>query len=52
MLVLTLKEGERLDVGEDVHIHIRRIKGGWVRLVIDAPKEVELQRVRAEPKDK
>lgn len=52
MLVLTLKEGERLDVGDNVHIHIKKIKGGWVRLVIDAPKEVELRRVRSEPKDK
>ncbi|MEE2752178.1 MAG: carbon storage regulator [Myxococcota bacterium] len=45
MLVLTQREGEVLEVGDNVRIHIKRIKGNWVRLVIDAPPEVSLQRV-------
>ena len=47
MLVLTQKEGEVLQVGPDVRIHIKRIKGNWVRLCIDAPKSVHLQRIPA-----
>jgi sRNA-binding carbon storage regulator CsrA len=47
MLVLTQKEGEILQVGKDVRIFIKRIKGNWVRLCIDAPKEVELKRIPA-----
>ncbi len=45
MLVLTQKEGEILQVGDDVRIYIKRIKGNWVRLCIDAPPEVKLQRI-------
>ncbi len=51
MLVLTQREGEILEVGENVRIHIKRIKGNWVRLVIDAPPEVSLQRIAAEPEE-
>ena len=47
MLVLTQKEGEILQVGDDVRIYIKRIKGNWVRLCIDAPPEVKLHRVPA-----
>lgn len=47
MLVLTQKEGEILQVGDDVRIYIKRIKGNWVRLCIDAPREVELKRIPA-----
>ena len=45
MLVLTQKEGEILQVGDDVRIYIKRVKGNWVRLCIDAPREVEIQRI-------
>ena len=47
MLVLTQKEGEILQVGDNVRIYIKRIKGNWVRLCIDAPPEVKLQRIPA-----
>ena len=47
MLVLTQKEGEILQVGDDVRIYIKRIKGNWVRLCIDAPRDVRLQRIPA-----
>lgn len=50
MLVLTQKEGEILQVGDDVRIYIKRIKGNWVRLCIDAPKDVELRRIPAPAK--
>jgi carbon storage regulator len=48
MLVLTQKEGEILQIGENVRIHIKRVKGNWVRLCIDAPREITLQRIPAE----
>lgn len=47
MLVLTQKEGEILQVGDDVRIYIKPIKGNWVRLCIDAPQSVELRRIPA-----
>ena len=48
VLVLTHKEGEVLQIGQDVRIHVKRIKGNWVRLCIDAPRDVELVRLTAE----
>lgn len=45
MLVLTQREGEILQVGDDVRIYIKRIKGHWVKLCIDAPPHVALQRI-------
>ncbi len=50
MLVLTQKEGEILQVGDDVRIYIKRIRGNWVRLCIDAPREIELKRIPAPSK--
>lgn len=48
MLVLTQREGEILQVGENVRIYIKRIRGNQVRLCIDAPREVTLLRIPAE----
>jgi carbon storage regulator len=45
MLVLTHKEGEVLQIGDDIRVHVKRIKGNWVRLCIDAPRHVELRRL-------
>ena len=51
MLVLTQREGEILQIGDDVRIYIKRIRGGAVRLCIDAPDDVELQRIPAPEPD-
>jgi carbon storage regulator len=48
VLVLTQKEGEVLQIGDDIRIYIKRVKGNWVRLCIDAPREVPLLRIPAE----
>ena len=48
MLVLTHKEGEVLQIGDDIRIHVKRIKGNWVRLCIDAPRNVELRSLSAQ----
>lgn len=45
MLVLTQKEGEVLQIGDDIKIYIKRVKGNWVRLCIDAPREIPLLRI-------
>ena len=47
MLVLTQKEGEVLQVGDNVRIYIKRIRGNQVRLCIDAPRDVTLLRIPA-----
>ena len=44
MLVLSRRVGESMTIGEDVTITILRVKGDHVRLGIDAPKEVVVQR--------
>jgi len=44
MLVLTRKESETLIIGDDIKLTILSVKGGQVRVGIDAPKEVSIQR--------
>ena len=49
MLVITHQEGDLLKIGDDIRVLVRRARGGWVRLAIDAPRSVKLERVAAEP---
>lgn len=44
MLVLTRKTGERIHLGDDIWIEVLEVRGGTVRLGIDAPKDVEVYR--------
>jgi carbon storage regulator len=44
MLVLTRRPGESIIVGEDIVITVIEIKGGQVRIGIDAPREVDVYR--------
>lgn len=44
MLVLTRKIGEGIVIGDDVTIKIIEIKGGNIRLGIDAPKDKKIYR--------
>lgn len=44
MLILTRRIGETLMIGNDVSITVLDVKGGQVRLGIDAPKEVAVHR--------
>jgi carbon storage regulator len=46
MLVISHQEGDILQIGDDVRIMIRQVKGGWVRLAIDAPREVPITRIQ------
>lgn len=51
MLVMTHREGEVLEIGPDIRVYIKRVRGNWVRIGIDAPKDVKLNRVRVERED-
>jgi len=44
MLVLKRKEGQAIDVGENVRIILKEVRGGHVKVVILAPKEVRVTR--------
>ena len=44
MLVLTRKRGERILVGDDIVITILDIKGDAIRIGVDAPSGVRIQR--------
>ena len=44
MLILTRREGESVLIGDDVTITVLRVKGNQVRLGINAPKNVAVQR--------
>jgi len=44
MLVLTRRENESLVIGENIKLTILAVKGGQVRVGIDAPKEVSIHR--------
>ncbi len=44
MLVLTRKSGEAITIGEDIHVKVISIKGGQVRIGIDAPRDVNVNR--------
>ena len=44
MLVLTRKIGELIVIGDDIKIKIVEIKGKQVRIGIEAPRNVEINR--------
>jgi len=44
MLILTRKSGETITIGEEIHVKVLSIKGGQVRIGIDAPRDVNVNR--------
>ena len=44
MLVLTRKSGESIVIGDDVVITVLEIRGGQVRLGVEAPRDVVIHR--------
>ncbi|MDG6777554.1 carbon storage regulator CsrA [Thiomicrorhabdus sp. zzn3] len=44
MLVLTRKEGESLLIGDNIKLTVLAVKGGQVRVGIQAPQEVNIHR--------
>ena len=44
MLVLTRKTGEGIIIGDNIKITVIELKGGAVRIGIDAPREMKVHR--------
>jgi carbon storage regulator len=44
MLILTRREGESVRIGENVTVTVLRVKGSQVRIGVNAPKDVAVQR--------
>ncbi len=44
MLILTRRTGETLMIGDDVKITVLGVKGGQVKIGIDAPREIAVHR--------
>lgn len=44
MLVLSRKIGEKIHVGSDITIEVRRVAGNRVTLAVEAPREVRILR--------
>ena len=44
MLVLSRKGGERIHIGNDVFVEVRRVAGNRVTLAVNAPKNVRILR--------
>lgn len=49
MLVLSRKAGERIHVGDDITVEVRRVAGNRVTLAIEAPRSVRILRGELEP---
>jgi len=52
MLVLTRKVGEEIIIGDKIHITVVAIERGKVRIGIDAPKEIVVDRQEVHDKRK
>lgn len=44
MLVLTRKVGEAIKINDDISFRVLGIKGGQVRIGVEAPKDVQVHR--------
>ena len=44
MLVLSRKAGERIHIGDEIFIEVRRVAGNRVTLAVNAPREVRVLR--------
>ena len=44
MLILTRKKGEAISIGDHIQVQVLNVKGGQVRIGIDAPRDVQINR--------
>jgi carbon storage regulator CsrA len=52
MLVLTRKQQDTIQIGEEIVVTVVKIKGNVVRLGIDAPREIRVVRGEVEQRDR
>jgi carbon storage regulator CsrA len=52
MLVLSRKSGERIHIGDNITIEIRRVAGNRVTIALDAPRDVRILRGELEQTDR
>ena len=52
MLILSRRVGESVVIGEDISITVLRVKGKQVRLGVNAPKSVAVQREEVSERNK
>lgn len=43
-LIITIRVSETLKIGDDISITVLGVKGGQVRIAIDAPKDIPVHR--------
>jgi carbon storage regulator len=48
VLVLSRKVGDKIKIGDDVYVTIVNIRGGTIRVGIDAPRETKVIRSEIE----
>lgn len=46
MLVLTRRPGEAVRIGDDIEVAVVEVRGEQVRLAVQAPRDVAIERVR------
>lgn len=44
MLVLTRKQNESIFIGDGITVTVAEVRGGRVKLAIDAPREIRIER--------
>ncbi len=44
MLILTRKKGEVISIGDHIQVQVLNVKGGQVRIGIDAPRDIHIRR--------
>jgi carbon storage regulator len=49
MLVLTRKQGESITIGDDITITILDVKGKYVRVGVEAPRDLAVHRQEIAP---
>jgi carbon storage regulator len=49
MLILTRKQGESITIGDDIKVTILDVKGKYVRVGVDAPRDLAVHRQEISP---
>lgn len=52
MLILTRKQGESITIGNDIKVTILEVKGKYVRVGVEAPRDLAVHRQEISPTEK